>query len=174
MTLRNTLIQAVRTWAKDALSLTDEQIVPVMRGSSDKFMRLPLPYLTVNLTSFDTENGVDWVRHDDTATEHRGNRFATVRLTGYGEGADDWLIQLGMLTGQYPEDFGSLINLSGAVMDVSQPVGEHIEHQYVRDFRLDYRQYLRLENPENPATYMETFVVDTYNSDELVYQHIEV
>jgi hypothetical protein len=174
MTLRNTLIQAVRTWAKAALSLTDEQIVPVMRGSNDKFMRLPLPYLTVNLTSFDTENGVDWKGFTATGSEFRGNRYTTVRLMGYGEGSDDWLIELGMRTGEYPEDYGSLISLGSSVIDASIPIGTHIEHQYSREFRLDYRLSLALTGTDNPATYADTFTVDVYNSDELVNQHLEV
>jgi len=120
----------------------------------------------VNLTSFDIENGVDWEGWTADGTYHRGNRTATVRIMGFGEETNDWLTILGMLTGDYPKDYGSLINLGNGVMDVSTEVSDHIEPQYVRDFRLDYRLGLTLTDTDNPTTYADTFVVHIEEDDE--------
>lgn len=170
MTMRNTFIQAVRTWAKDCLGLTDTQIVPVMRGSSTKFMRLPLPYLTVNIPRMDTENGTDWTSLKATDLYIRGNRTGTIRLVGYGEETADWLTELGMRTSTYGPDEGTLTNLMGGVLDISQLVNESIEPQYAKDFRLDYKLELGL----TPSVYADTFIIDVNSEDGIVQQHLEV
>lgn len=174
MTMRNTFLQAVRTWAKATLGLTDAQIVPVMRGSSTKFMRLPLPYLTVNLTTMDNEQGTDWLVSDDDGTHRRGNRWGTIRLTGFGEETADWLTELGMRTDAYAADKGTLTNLMGGVLDASRLVNESIEPQYVKDFRLDYRIELSLTGIDNPSVNADTFIIDVESKDKIVKKHLEV
>jgi hypothetical protein len=172
MTLRNTLIQSVRTWAKATIGLTDAQIVPVQKGPN-KHMRLPLPYLTVNITRSDDEQGTDWTVYELTQTRHRGNRTATVRLMGYGEETADWLVELGMRLDAY-NVIGTLTNLMGGVIDVSQQVSESIEPQYAKDFRLDYLMELSLTGDDNPTVYADTFIIDVNSEDGLVQQHLEV
>jgi hypothetical protein len=170
MTFRNDLIQATRTWAKSCLGLTDAQIVPVMRGSTNKYMRLSLPYLTVNLTVLEIENGVDMTLHNASGRVTVGNRYATLRLTGYGEETEDWLRELTLRLDEYNQDYGTLVNTLSGVMDVSQAYDEHIEHQYVKDIRLDYRVVLTLTDPDNPSVYADKLVVDTLD----IAQHLEV
>lgn len=175
MSIRNDLIQAVRRWGKTCLGLTDGQIVPVMRGSTDKFMRRRLPYLTVSLPSLELENGVDVTYHKaDGSKVLVGNRQATVRIMGYGEEAEDWLRELTMRLDEYEEDYGTLVNILGPVQDVSIPVDEHIEHQYVKDLRLEYRIKLTLTDDDNTTAYATAFVVDTESADGIVQQHLQV
>lgn len=174
MTLRNTQIQAARTWCKAALGLTDAQIVPVMRGSTNKFMRLPLPYMTVNLTPVDDENGVDWTGMNALGEKLTvGNRVATLRLIGYGEETSDWLTELGMRLDEFPEDNGTLVNTLGPLVDVSRQHDEYMEHQYAKDFRLDYRLSLTFSGADNPNTYADTLIADV-NGEDGPSLHLEV
>ena len=75
-----------------------------------------------------------------------------------------------MRTSTYGPDEGTLTNLMGGVLDISQLVNEGIEPQYAKDFRLDYKLELGL----TPSVYADTFIIDVNSEDGIVQQHLEV
>ncbi len=101
MTIAEDLLQDVRNWLKDELSLTDAQVIP----ADDKGPRPPLPYLTVKVLAHDIPESWDEILRgvdgsDNPTQAVRGQRSFTVSLQGFGEGADE-LLQDAVLSLQF-------------------------------------------------------------------------
>ena len=146
MTTRETILQAVRSWFKSSLGLTDLQIIP----ADDKGPRPPIPYLTVKVIVADIAVGVDEeVREFTVGTEiptvrARGIRSGTVSVQGFGSDSAGWL-EVGALRLKYETiqraltDAGlTVINRPGGVTDVSPLIDNEIEPRFLREFEISY------------------------------------
>lgn len=146
MTTRETILQAVRSWFKTALGITDSQIIP----ADDKGPRPALPYLTVKVITADIPVGTDeTIRELNPATDvptvrGRGHRSGTVSVQGFGADSAGWM-EVAALRLRYDSiqrllsDAGiAVINRGGGVSDISALVDTEIEARYVRDFEISY------------------------------------
>lgn len=95
MSAQETVFQLVRTAIKDALSLTDAQVIRADPRASSA--RPPLPYLTVKVVAADVRAGVDELiatRGAGDAADYRarGLRRMTLSIQGFGgDTAAGWL-----------------------------------------------------------------------------------
>jgi hypothetical protein len=93
MSVEETILQAFRSWLKDAQSLTDAQVIP----EDDDGPRPPKPYLTVsvltldNMVNMDDEELGSLDGSSDPQVKTRGQRNATVSVQGFGADTADWL-----------------------------------------------------------------------------------
>lgn len=136
MSVREDLLQDFRSWIKTQLSITDKQVILVQRG--EKGPRPPLPYLTVNLTTFDLPVGTEETEHRDEELAIRGDRQATLEIRGYGDGSDEWLTELGFRVDTY-EGKATIVTQSAGIGDASRLVSESIESQYFKEFLIEYQ-----------------------------------
>lgn len=134
-TARERLLQASRTWIKDVLGLPDGKVILAQR--EEKSPRIPLPFYMVNLVSFDLERGVDeWEERLDGTRTDRGNREATLRVTGFGSDAEEGLTVLGLLTHEFPTE--ASCRTLGPLLDISSIESTTWEPRFVKDFTLSY------------------------------------
>lgn len=144
MTVRETLIQQVRSFVKQILSISDEQII----FGNESTVRPPLPYMAIFINSIDIQEGQDqelrYIDEDDNpAVQIRGSRRATVNIQAFGEDSEEWLTEL-CLSLQSPVTrkvldtldlsmarFGPTIDLSG-ILDTS------IQKRFSQDFEVYY------------------------------------
>lgn len=137
------LLNAVRTWLKAALSLTDDQVIP----EDEPGPRPGLPYLSVKLLVQDNALGPDstFATDADPPQWHvEGAREDTVSVHGWGRGSDD-LLRNAVIRLQWPsvqeamETVGANVIPIGSIQNASAYLDTDVEHHFVRDVWLRYR-----------------------------------
>lgn len=141
------LLQALRTVVKTALSLDDDQII----AADDKGPRPELPYLTINVSAYDVPASTDY--EDWSASSGgqvdvgaRGLREGTVSLQGYGRTSAQWLTDLPLLL--HRDSNQAVMTAQGldllppesGVRRVPQLVDTSIEDRFIRDLAFTYRE----------------------------------
>jgi len=145
MSIRETMIQAFRDWARDALGITDDEIYPAGRGRPDVFG--PAPCLVVDVLVVGRSTGTVHRRTTPAGRVFDSARTAELSVIGYGPGTDDWLEILAArheeATAYGPFSFVPL----GDTLDVSGPVESEIEERYQRTFTAQYRSIVGAPAP---------------------------
>lgn len=144
MTVRETILQQVRSFAKQILTLTDAQIIV----GNEQGSRPPLPYIAVFINSIDIPEGQDqelrYIDEDDNpAVQIRGSRRATVNIQAFGADAEEWLTAL-CLSLQSPVTRAILDELDlsivrlGSIIDLSSLLDTSIQKRFSQDFEVYY------------------------------------
>lgn len=149
MTIREDLLQAVRTWFKAnaaASALTDAQVI--VADPSGASVRPGLPYVTVKVLSYDTIIGQDEVLHgasgSNPTAQVRGGRRFTVSIQGFGEAAADWLdcAALSLSREDVAQDLAdaglSLMPMAGSTNDADL-LDTAFEPRSIREFEGEYQ-----------------------------------
>jgi hypothetical protein len=150
MDAKEQLIGYVVDWLQTVFGWSDAEVglkaIHQERGVA-KGPRPPLPFLMYAFTFVDLPSGMeeDNIPRPNGFTV-TGGRTATLSIVGYGEGSDELLARLGMLTRLAPPAI-SVENLT-AVLDISQFDETFIEARFARDFTVFYR--LTIEDPAAP------------------------
>lgn len=149
MTIKETLLQGVRTWLRRAAVDDDTDLLHAQVIVADqKAPRPPIPYLMVRLLTPGQKVGHDERVYGVTGggaptMELAGLRRATVSVQGYGEATADWLeeaviglgrdsvMTLNRTSGISVEDLGDTANIS-LLVDTG------IEPRFARDFAVLY------------------------------------
>jgi len=139
VTVRKDIIQAGRTWAKDALGLTDSDVIPAY----DDGPRPEIPYLMINAGPqavpyghadklYDTDSGIP--------RETIEQAYATtLSVNGYGEATSDWLADMHLSlaqtsTQQLLADEKIGVTQESETRDLSALTDTEIEFRFQRDF----------------------------------------
>lgn len=149
------LLQDVRAWVMLATSLPSEKVIP----ADDEGTRPALPYVTVNLTTYDIAVGSDETLYevdddDELRARAMGDRRTTVALNAYGRQGADLLALCGLSLSQpvvvrlLDEKKIGLQPLTGT-QDISQLVDAVREKRFTRDFELTYGLELAQDEPED-------------------------
>jgi len=149
MTVRETILQQVRSFVKQILTLTDAQIIV----GNEQGSRPPLPYMAVFINSIDIQEGQDqelrYIDEDDNpAVQIRGSRRATVNIQAFGADAEEWLTALCLsLQSPVTRAISDELDLSmvrlGSTMDLSSLLDTSIQKRFSQDFEVYY--YLNSE-----------------------------
>lgn len=141
--MRETILQAVRSWVLLATSLPAIKVIP----ADDYGTRPALPYITVTLTAFDLPVGHDEQLLTTLAGKLRervrGDRRAVVSLNAYGKAGADLLalcnasLAKTSVQGKLGEAKITLMP-AGPSLDLSSLVDTRIEKRFVKDFEVVY------------------------------------
>jgi len=154
VTVRKDIIQAGRTWAKQVLSLTDDDVIPAY----DDGPRPDLPYLMINAGPQAVPIGkADKVYDTDSGTPREAVEQAyatTLSVNGYGAETSDWLADMHLSLQQTAvrrllrdEKIG--VTEESGTRDLSALLDTEYEFRFQRDFEARY--VLRLD----PANLVE-------------------
>lgn len=140
---REAIIQAARTWAKDLLSLVDNQVLAQPQGDSHG-PAVDHPRLVVFVSPGTSElmthernyrRGGDPESHEDV---RRMAYSGTLSIEGYGDEAEEWLQTLALFTDLFPEDVAS-IQGQLAYVDVTVPDEDgRLERIQRADYLIEY------------------------------------
>ncbi len=149
MTTRDTIHQAVRSWFKTAVALTDEQIIVRDSDGGSKGVRPDLPYLTIKLILMDeavgTDEDVEEIAGGSGAPTIRtfGTRRGTLSIQGFGDDSSGWLEVATLRLRR--EAVKAVLNAAGltvitrgGVTDISSLVDTQIESRFLREFEISY------------------------------------
>lgn len=167
MAVYESLIQGVRTWVIDVLALSDpnNEVIPEAEGEDQGHRPTPRPYYTVGVLAL----GERTFSEEFTATQAglfiRSFHTGQIRITGYGEGAYDGLLELASSTFRVdlidPMLPLSLSPISGVIRAAEQFPGEsRIEPIGFVDFDI-YYTYETVPGTETPIIEAQGVDIDT-------------
>ncbi|HSG98884.1 MAG TPA: hypothetical protein VLB27_02475 [candidate division Zixibacteria bacterium] len=172
MTFRSDLFQAVGDWIEEACGLTEAKI---QQANQVRSVKLAKPFLTMRLAAFDDPIGTDEVVDvNDAGTQRavvRAWRRGTMVLSGYGAGADSYLISLAASAKlERTQDrflaAGLAIRNFGQVLEVGGQVDGLIEQQFSRTLDIEYGMELTTGVEVVEATnYSVTITYVLYDGD---------
>jgi len=144
MSIHEDILQAVRSWLKTALTLTDAKVIV----AEDDGPRPAMPYLTVKVLAHDIPEGWDEVIRtisgDNPVNAVRGQRSFTVSVQGFGAGAEEYLqdavlsLQLDSTQDSLTDAKISLFPLGGATPDAAVR-DTSFEPRFIREFEGHYQ-----------------------------------
>lgn len=170
MTIRESILQGVRTWLKAAATLTDAQVIP----ADDVGPRPAMPYLTVKVLSADLQVGEDdpWphlVLGVPKLTV-RGNRSGSVSVQSFGAAAEEWLAtaRLSLRLPAIQEVLraaGLTIVPDGAARDITAVRDTRAEPRFVWDLAIQYVVTSAAATETEATSVVLTEIIDSAPSD---------
>jgi hypothetical protein len=167
MDSKEQLVGFVVQWFQQVFGWSDLEVgnkaIHQERGFA-KGPRPSLPFLTYAFMMFDMPNGMEESNlQRPTGYIVTGGRTASLSIVGYGEGSDEMLARLGMLTELAPPQI-SVENLS-PIMDISEFEETVIEARFAKDFTVFYRVTI----DESPAPIPKVWANKVlYNGEEYI------
>lgn len=166
MSLRDTLIQYVRTWADDIIGFDnpDSDIIFAMR---EPHQAPPRPFLTVTFTAMGTPIGTDESEITTDTDTRTGDRTGSMIISGFGAETYDWLEVLRASVHRTPDEIAIIATGSG-IQDIAGMFGDFQEERYEAEFDFAYGVEVVLDTntadsasiTQNSDTITQTFTVD--------------
>lgn len=173
MSVKSVIEQAFRDWLKDALSLTDEDVII---GEDDDGNRPPKPYATVTVLMTDRRVSVDDEQQrnldgsGDPQVRIKGQREATVSLQSFGEVSADWfpdaLLALPLPAAQAIFDAANLtvLPLNGSTFSPSA-IDTLNEPRFLKEFEVAYARESGFQSLPEATDINASITYERYDGD---------
>lgn len=145
MSVKEDLLQGVRTWLKDVSSLSDDEVIVEREWNAE---RPDKPYLGVRLTTTGEptfDEIIEGDKNSEYSQKQHGGRRGVATVNGYGQQTAEWIeVAQNSLKLKPVKDVFQSIGMTvkrsrGGLSDVTELVGPSFESRVTAEFDVRYR-----------------------------------